>query len=233
MNIKECMKHLESIGTAQNRKIYTNHGFPGPMFGVSWQNFGKLRKQLEPSHDLALKLWATGNMDARILATMIVDPAKLKASDVDSWAKDLNCYAITDAFTGVVKRTPFIMSRMKKWTGQKGEWILSAGWNLVTNLAQDDETLDDAFFEEKLEQIEAIIHTAPNRTRYAMNNTVICIGCRNKNLEKKAIATANRIGTVEVDHGKTGCKTPDAISYIKKTLAHRAKKKKKKSAAKK
>ena len=101
----------------------------------------------------------------------------------------------------------------------------SAGWNLVTNLAQNSETLDDAFFEEKLAQIEAIIHSAPNRTRYAMNNTLICIGCRNKNLEKKAIAAAKRIGPVEVDHGETGCKTPDAVSYIKKTLAHQAKKK--------
>ena len=40
-------------------------------------------------------------------------------------------------------------------------------------------------------------------------------------------AAARRIGTVEVDHGETGCKTPDAEPYIKKTLAHRKKKAKK------
>ena len=174
----------------------------------------------------SLKLWASGNYDARILVTMIVEPEKLKSSEIDAWAKDISGYPITDAFSGVVKKTPFIMKKMEQWTNRKGKWHQTAGWNLVTNLAQDDETLDDAFFEQRLKRIEAEIHNAPNRTRYAMNMTLICIGCRNQNLEKKALAAAKRIGKVEVDHGETGCKTPDAADYIKKTLAYRAKKKK-------
>lgn len=32
---------------------------------------------------------------------------------------------------------------------------------------------------------------------------------------------AARIGKVEVDHGETGCKTPDAAVYIRKTLERR------------
>jgi len=38
-------------------------------------------------------------------------------------------------------------------------------------------------------------------------------------LKKEAIAAAGRIGKVEVDHGKTSCKTPDAAAYIKKASA--------------
>ena len=30
-----------------------------------------------------------------------------------------------------------------------------------------------------------------------------------------------QIGPVEVDHGETGCKTPDAVPYIRKTVEHR------------
>ena len=60
-----------------------------------------------------------------------------------------------------------------------------------------------------------------------MNNALINIGVRNSALEKKAVAAAKRIGKVVVDHGETGCKTPDAASYIAKTLAHRRKKAKK------
>ena len=47
---------------------------------------------------------------------------------------------------------------------------------------------------------------------------------RSAAMEKKAIAAAKRIGRVEVDHGETGCKTPDAAAYIKKTAAHHRKK---------
>jgi hypothetical protein len=53
-----------------------------------------------------------------------------------------------------------------------------------------------------------------------MNLTVICIGIRNAALRKLALASAKRIGKVEVDHGDTNCKTPDAAAYIKKTIAH-------------
>lgn len=59
----------------------------------------------------------------------------------------------------------------------------------------------------------------------AMNSALIAIGCRNAKLEKLAVAAAKRIGPVEVDHGDTSCKTPDAVAYIAKTWAHRAKRK--------
>jgi len=59
-----------------------------------------------------------------------------------------------------------------------------------------------------------------------MNTALIAIGVYKPNLTDKAMETAKRIGKVEVDHGDTSCKTPDAIAYIKKTLAHYKKKKK-------
>jgi len=73
-------------------------------------------------------------------------------------------------------------------------------------------------------KIKTRIHASDNWVRYAMNNALINIGVRNPKLEKIAIAAATRIGTIEVDHGETGCKTPEAVSYIKKTVAYNKKK---------
>ena len=56
-----------------------------------------------------------------------------------------------------------------------------------------------------------------------MNSALI--GIRNRALEQKALAAAKRIGQVEVDHGETGCKTPDAAAYIRKAVERRKKKK--------
>jgi hypothetical protein len=58
-----------------------------------------------------------------------------------------------------------------------------------------------------------------------MNSALISIGIRNDRMEKLAIAAAKRIGPVEVDHGETDCKTPDAEDYIKKARARTKKKK--------
>jgi 3-methyladenine DNA glycosylase AlkD len=57
-------------------------------------------------------------------------------------------------------------------------------------------------------------------TRYAMNGAVIGIG--NAALRRAATAAARRIGTVRVDHGDTGCTTPDAVAYIDKTWSRKA-----------
>ena len=54
---------------------------------------------------------------------------------------------------------------------------------------------------------------------------VIMIGCRNGALRKAATAAAKRIGKVEIDHGDTDCKTPDAAQYIEKTWAYATSKK--------
>lgn len=80
-----------------------------------------------------------------------------------------------------------------------------------------DKALPDDFFEPYLEIIARDIHTRQNRVRYSMNTALIGIGTRSDALEKKAIAIAEQIGPVDVDHGETGCKTPDAASYIRKT----------------
>ncbi|HDV4620595.1 TPA: DNA alkylation repair protein, partial [Bacillus anthracis] len=50
-------------------------------------------------------------------------------------------------------------------------------------------------------------------------------GIRNEDLEQTAIEIAREIGKVQVDHGATSCKTPDAESYIKKARERAEKKK--------
>ena len=112
---------------------------------------------------------------------------------------------------------------MEKWIASRKEWVSSAGWEVLAHLSATDEVTDREL-EGHLRTIESRIHGAPNRTRYAMNNALISIGVRTPALQRKATAAAGRIGPVEVDHGETGCKTPDAASYIARTVAHREKK---------
>jgi hypothetical protein len=90
------------------------------------------------------------------------------------------------------------------------------GWNLLVEIAQADSDLPDTFFAPYLQEIRETIHEGENRARYAMNNAVIAIGGRSPALRKRAIAAARKIGPVDVDYGETGCKTPDAVSYIER-----------------
>ncbi|MNL68518.1 hypothetical protein D3C87_1932540 [compost metagenome] len=55
-----------------------------------------------------------------------------------------------------------------------------------------------------------------NREKEGMHNALLAIGMRSDHLEALAIAAAERIGAIDIDHGDTACKTPDTIPYIRK-----------------
>ena len=123
----------------------------------------------------------------------------------------------------VVSKSPHARSRLEKWVNLKHEWVGRAGWVLLANLAMAESDLTETELTGYLKRIEDEIHSALNLTRDAMNSSLIAIGIRNPTLRKRATAAAKRIGKVDVDHGDTGCKTPDAVAYIEKTWARRKK----------
>lgn len=219
MNCQETLRQLESLGTEQNRKVYRRHGVSANLFGVSYAHQHKLAKALKGNHPLALELWASGNHDARVLATLIADPAQGDDQLLDEWVCDLDSYGLTNAFAGFAGKTDRARDKAEQWRNSAEEWPGRAGWQLVSHLAMQDKDLPDAYFLARLEEIEGEIHTRKNRVRDAMNNALIAIGIRNAALEPPALAAAARIGKVIVDHGQTGCKTPDAATYIQRTLA--------------
>lgn len=225
MTAKEILTTLESLGTDQNRKIYARHGAGPNVFGVSFANLEKIRKQIKCDHDVAAELWNTGNFDACNLATMIADPARMTAKDLDAWVKRINGYCVADLFArNIVSKTQFAKEKLAIWTHSKNELIGETGYQVLACVAMNDKQETDAYFEEWLAGIEAGIHSAPNRVRHAMNGAVIAIGLRNGKLQRSALAAAGRIGKVMVDHGETDCKTPDAAAYILKAAQRSASK---------
>ena len=223
MELGEAMRALQRWGTAQNRKVYARHGVSGEQFGVSYANLYAIAKKIKKDEPLAERLWATCNHDARILAMMVADPGAVSVRQLNGWLKDLDNNPVTGAFSDFVSKTPYARRKSDEWRGKKGEWVGRVGWNILASIAMNDADLPDAYFEKQLATIEQEIHTRKNRVRDAMNSALIAIGIRNTTLEKQALTAARRIGKVKVDHGETGCVTPDAAAYIKKTLAHRAK----------
>lgn len=224
MELQEAMGQLQETGTAQNRKIYGRHGVNGEMFGVSYANLNKMAKAARRDHSLALQLWATGNHDARVLATMVADPAQADESLLDSWLADLDSYVLADAFSGYVGKTSLAQAKGEEWIGSPEEWPGRAGWRMIAHLAMKESGLSDAYFAAHLATIEGDIHGSKNRVKDAMNSALIAIGIRNTVLAEQALAAAARIGQVEVDHGETNCKTPDAAHYIRRTLERQRRK---------
>ena len=221
MTPDEVMAQLEKAGSAPTRKSYARHGVTGPMFGVSYAILGKLTKALKVDQPLAERLWATGNHDARILATMIADPGTIGRKQLDAWARVADNYVLADAIARMVARTPPARATAEAWIGSPGEHVAQCGWTVFAVLAGTGETLAEIDCLALLARIEKTITTAKNRVRHSMNSALIAIGGRSPTLKAEAVAAAKRIGKVEVDHGDTSCETPDAVGYITKIWARK------------
>jgi len=230
MTLSEVMKQLEAHGTAQNRKVYARYGASANMFGVSFANLYKFQKQIKVDHELAEQLWATGNHDAQVLATLIADPSAMTDKKIEEWAKDLKNNGLAKLYSNLLIKSPLARKKAEKWHKSKEELIASLGWALISRLALGDNDLPDEYFEQYLKLIESGIHKQKNWVRYEMNGALISIGLRSDRLEKKATEVARKIGKVVVDHGDTNCKTPDAVEYIARTKAYRNKKRAKAAA---
>lgn len=220
MTLAAAMRALEKAGSAQARKTYARHGAAEPMFGVSFATLGGLVKKIGVDHDLAMQLWDTGNFDARNLAFKVADPARMRSADLDRWARETTVRMCGGYVAMVAAESPKGLATATRWLASKEEGLRCAGWGVVAQLAARDEATPDAWFAERLAEIQETIHDAPNEERAAMNAAVIAIGGRSPALRTAALAAAKRIGKVDVDHGDTACKTPDAASYIAKTWAY-------------
>ncbi len=222
LTLAEAMAALEAAGSEQTRKTYARHGVTQPMFGVSFATLKSLMKKIKIDHELALALWQTNNFDARNLAVKVVDPSRMSETELDAWALDSCAPMCGNYVAQIAAEGPHARRCVERWLGAVNDTQRCVGWTLVGALATGDEAIADTWFAERLQEIDNSIHTAPNGQRYLMNQTMIAIGCRSPALRAAATAAAQRIGNVDVDHGDTACKTPDAASYIEKAWSHSA-----------
>jgi 3-methyladenine DNA glycosylase AlkD len=234
MQLTEVMKRLEQLGSEQTRKTYRRHGATGPLFGVKFADLYALQKQIGVDQALASALFDSGNEDARMLATLIADPEAMTLEELDAWQAACDNYGINAAVAGVAARSPKARELAERWYAAKGDYRSAAGWQVLGSLAAPGTGADDDYLRPYLAKIRTGIHGAPNRTRYSMNSALISIGGYREALRDEALAVAKAVGTVEVDHGDTSCKTPDATEYIAKMKVRLGKKAAKtKSASKK
>jgi 3-methyladenine DNA glycosylase AlkD len=218
MSARAVLDELARLGSEKTRATYRRHGVTGEQFGVSYADLGKLKKRIKVNHTVAAGLWDSGNHDARILATMVGDPAQASEAELDAWAAGVENHMQADALAGFAAKGPHALRCMERWKDADDEWTSAAGWGVLSRVAADGARPDEWLLT-FLETIERDIHGSKNRVRNAMNNALIAIGIRGGEVQERAIAAARRIGKVHVDHGDTDCKTPDAETYIRKARA--------------
>ena len=91
MTVKEILARFESLGDDARRKHNVKAGAPDNQFGVKLGDIRAVAKTIKTDHQLALELWETGNVEAQLLATLIIKPGSLSAEQLDQLTRSTTC----------------------------------------------------------------------------------------------------------------------------------------------
>lgn len=209
---------LEKLGSENTRRIFAGYGAGENQFGVKLGDLRGLAKKLKTNHPLALRLWSTGNTDARMLATMIMAPERLTSAEIEEMARSLSYYRLLDELVNnVVAKSRGAEEMSAQWMDCPEELLGRAGWSLLrTRIAERGaEGLDiDAL----LKRIEAGILAAPKRKQEAMNYCLVTIGLQLPDFTGKCVALGERLGRFDTTPTPKGCVSSYAPEWIAAAL---------------
>ena len=166
--------------------------------GVPVAEIRRLARQTGRSHSLAAELWASGIHEARILATIVDEPARVTRRQMNQWARDFDSWDVCDqACQNLFRYTPFAWAMAAKWSGAKREFVRRAGFALMAGLAVKAKDAPDEAFEALLPLIAAAATDPRNLVKKAVNWALRAIGKRNPHLRRAAIAAAEDIRSID------------------------------------
>jgi 3-methyladenine DNA glycosylase AlkD len=195
MTYEEILRHLKAHANTANVEGMARFGInPKNTLGLSMPFLRQTAKRIGTDHALAARLWRSGIHEARILAALVDDPARVTPAQMDAWIKDFDSWDVCDQVCGnLFDRTRHARRKAAAWVRRNPEFERRAGFALMAALAWHDAKAGDAVFLGFLPLIERYAFDERNFVKKAVNWALRNIGKRNRALLAAALACARRI----------------------------------------
>jgi 3-methyladenine DNA glycosylase AlkD len=198
-SVPDVLAWLKKTGSPKAAAGLARYGLPTEnAYGISVAVLQKYAKGIGTDHDLALKLWKSGSLDARILASFLGDPAKVTPAMMNAWCRDFDNWGTVDtACFKLFDRSPHAWKMVPKWVKDKGEFQKRAGFVMMACLAAHDKTATDAAFKKFLPMIEKGASDDRNFVKKGVSWALRHVGHRNAALHAAAVKTATKLSKSE------------------------------------
>jgi 3-methyladenine DNA glycosylase AlkD len=208
--VAEVMAELAALEDPKIREVNEKHGDD---HGVNLSKLRAVAKRLKTQHELARRLWDTGDTAARLLAILICRPKAFDRDELDGMLREARIPKVHDWLVNyVVKKSPYAEGLRLAWSADPDPIVASAGWALTTDrVAKNAEGLD---LTELLDIIEAEMKDAPDRLQWAMNNCLAQIGIDHPDHRARAIDIGERLQVLKDYPTPPGCTSPFAPTWI-------------------
>lgn len=221
MTLKETLAELQEFGNekmfAQNKK----NGVGDNQYGVRLGDIRKVVKKIKIDHDLALELWQNEMLEARLLATLVVNPKKLSVEEMDAMVGSISTVQVADWYNAyIVKKHPDNEVLRQKWMEDSRPMAVRAGWNLTSQrLAKKYKNLD---VKSILDRIESEMDKADNLVQWTMNFSLAEIGINYPEHRDRALAVGERLGIYRDYPVSKGCTSPFAPLWINEMVSRQS-----------
>lgn len=222
MTFKEVLQQLESLGNESTKAHYIKTGAHDNMYGVKLEDLRTLAKKLKVNHTLALDLWETKNIDARLLAILIIDSSKLSTQDLTKMVRSIDFDQVSDWFNAyILKNHPAKDLVMEEWMNSENIWAVRSGWSLLAGkIATDSKELN---LSEILDRIESDISEAAPQIQWTMNTALAQVGINHPEYRNRAIFIGERLGIYRDYPVSKGCTSPFAPIWIAEMVKRQTK----------
>jgi 3-methyladenine DNA glycosylase AlkD len=194
-SVKDVLDKLQSKAQPEQLKGMAKYGMAVEQrLGVSVPDMRKLAKEIGRDHKLALDLWRTGVAEARIVAGMVGDPAKLTEEQMEDWVKGINSWDVCDQVCmNLFEKNQLAWKKIVDWSEREEEFVKRTAFSLIACLVWHDKKASDEKFIELLPVIIREATDERNFVKKAVNWALRNIGKRNIKLNEAAINTAKEI----------------------------------------
>jgi 3-methyladenine DNA glycosylase AlkD len=213
MILKESLKQLEALGSEKMRAQNRKRGADDNQFGVRLGDIRKLAEKIKTNHEMAIALWQNGNLDARLLAILLIEPKNLSSAEMDRMVRSATVAQLADWLNAyVVKNHADKESLRQKWMAADDPWAARAGWSLTSGrIARSPDGLD---LPALLDRIESEMGGAAPEVQWTMNFCLAGIGIHFPKHRKRALAIGEALGLYRDYPVSKGCTSPFAPIWI-------------------
>jgi len=218
--LKETLVQLEALGNEKARAQNSRNGAGNNQFGVRLGDIRNLATKIKANHALGIALWKTGNIDARLLAILLINPKNLPGDELDRMVRSVGFVQVADWLNSyLVKKYPDKETLRQRWMADDDPWIARAGWSLTSErIGKNPEGLD---LPALLDRIESEMGGAAPEAQWTMNFCLAGIGIHFPKYRKRAIAIGEALGLYRDYPVSKGCTSPFAPIWIEEMVSRR------------
>lgn len=188
-------------------------------YGIGLTRLRKLAKQIGRDRELAGALWKTDVHEARVLALLIDDPARITREQAERQVEELAGGMLAHVFAScdaTLAKTPFVVELADQWVRSEDPVRRDCGYGLLYEASKFSgrKAPSEAFFLDHVERIADTIGSEPERVRLAMGLALMGIGKRSAALNRAALKVAQAVGPIAFTSVSGDCDPFDVAKHL-------------------